>query len=84
MAEIFFPRRRADRRKPLNPGNRPQPMSLPEAFGWQLKVIFKGLCLTAGRRPKGGYVGPMFASLGPISALAWPMLAVGGPRSALC
>ena len=41
---------------------------------------FKGLRLTAGRRPQGGYVGPMFASLAPISALCWPMLAVCGPR----
>ena len=29
---------------------------------------FKGWRLTAGRRPKGCYVGPMFASLGPIPA----------------
>ena len=33
---------------------------------------FKGLRLTAVRRPKGGYVGPMFDSLAPISGLCWP------------
>ncbi len=31
--------------------------------------LFKGWRLTAGHRPKGCYVGPMFASLGPIPAL---------------
>ena len=33
---------------------------------------FKGWRLTAGLRPKGGYVGAMVASLGPISALCCP------------
>ena len=49
---------------------------------------FKGLRLTAGRRPKGGYVGPMFAPLAPISALCCPyvspMLALCSPMLALC
>ena len=49
---------------------------------------FKGLRLTAGRRPKGGYVGPMFASLAPIAALCCPyvspMLALCSPMLALC
>ena len=33
---------------------------------------FKGWRLTAGRRPKGGYVGAMLVSLGPIWALCCP------------
>ena len=51
-------------------------------------ILFKGLRLTAGRRPKGGYVGPMFAPLAPISALCCPyvspMLALCSPMLALC
>ena len=47
-----------------------------KAYAWQ-----------PGRRPKGGYVGPTFASLGPISALCWPicspMLAVCSPMLAV-
>ena len=40
--------------------------------------------LTAGRRPKGGYVGLSWTYLGPKLPLCSPMLAVCWPMSALC
>ena len=48
---------------------------------------FKGLRLTAGRRPKGGYVGPTCGSLGqvgPMFAYVSRRLPQVGPMLALC
>ena len=50
-------------------------------------ILFKGLRLTAGRRPKGDYVGPTFAALGqvgPMFAYVSRMLPQVGPVLALC
>ena len=52
---------------------------------------FKGLRLTAGRRPKGDYVGPIPSPrldrsrryVGPMLALCWPMSALCWPKLAL-
>ena len=50
-------------------------------------LLFKGLRLTAGRRPKGGYVGPTCGSLGqvrPMFAYVSRRLPQVGPMLALC
>ena len=67
----------------------------PENYNEFIQVGFKGLRLTAGRRPKGpyvrlgysrmfAYVSRMLPQVGPMLALCSPMLAVCHARSAVC
>ena len=57
------------------------------ACGVASALAIKGLRLAAGHPPKGDYVGPTFASLGP-TAPCWPyvsrMLPQVGPMLTLC
>ena len=67
------------------PTEGPRPGHGPAALG--PAPGFKGLRLTAGRRPKGGYVGPTFASfgqVGPMFAYVSRILPQVGPVLALC